>query len=840
MKTQHIFKQSERNNPFSGLLYSMALMCCFYLSFLAGTEYVAYHVGLHGFYQPYMWLVWSFMAMTHGANPAVYLEGMKISGISLVLSYLLVHAIFFILRRKIPETDIHGSAKWADEEDLKKENFLHQEDGLYIGAWENKKNNKIMYLKDNSESHVLACAPTASGKGVGLVIPNLLAWTGSVIVFDIKGENYLLTSGYRKNELKQTVMAFNPTSIDKIIAKEELDKIGIDWATFVERLMQAGWAEKLDETHVNLKVEFIKIKDKLAEIFPNDCDNPEFLAILNRPQFGSCACYNPLNEIRMGIHEVKDVQTVVDMIVDPNNKGDLNHWQLSIKSLLTGVILHVLYARKDKSLAGVVDLLNDTKRPIYDVLESMLKTEHDPRGIYGWREKETGLPTKIHPIIASIAREMKNKQFEELSGIVSTANSYISLYRDPILGQNTSHSDFSISDIIKGERPVSLYIIVPPSDLQRVVPLTRLLINQICSRLMENSSLVINKAKPVDAPVSFYQKVEKYLDSVVNLFNGKKVVNASPVIGNNTIKNHKVLLMLDEFPALGKMDNLKTAIAYMRGYGLRAFLICQDLEQLNEKYGENNSILAHCTIRIFFKANSEKTARHVSSLAGVATILNFSKSYSETNADSVSAGASEIRRSLILPDEVLHLPDTDMLLFVGKHNIYGKKIFYYKDPWFSKMSAIKSLLVSDKLPTKNEFYMIVGVVEYKKPMLPVNAIQALLEKIKNAKKAPELKQEEAVKESIQEIQPAEDIKEKNADLVSKREFYSVTPDGSKILNDLIKNNVLEDISATDVKLKDHSSDIKDKIRAIAGDNFDRIINILGLSDDDGMGNLVAI
>ena len=78
------------------------------------------------------------------------------------------------------------------------------------------------------------------------------------------------------------------------------------------------------------------------------------------------------------------------------------------------------------------------------------------------------------------------------------------------------------------------------------------------------------------------------------------------------------------------------------------------------------------------------------------------------------------------------------------------------------------------------------------------------------------------------IQAAEDIKEKNEDLVSKREFYSVTPDGSKILNDLIKNDVLEDISATDVKLKDHSSDIKDKIRAIAGDNFDRIINILGL------------
>ena len=431
MKTQHIFKQNESNNPFLGVFYSLALMCCFYLSFLAGTEYVAYHFGLHGFYQPYMLLVWSFMALMHGVNPAVYINGMKISGVSLVFSYLLVHAIFIVLRRSIPKTDIHGSAKWADEEDLKKEKLLNQDEGLYIGAWEDKKKNKIMYLKDNSEAHVLACAPTASGKGVGLVIPNLLSWTGSVIVFDIKGENYLLTSGYRKNELKQTVMAFNPTSIDKIIAKEEIDKIGIDWATFVERIMQAGWAEKLDETHLNLKVEFIKIKNKLAEIFPNDADNPEFLSILNRPQFGSCACFNPLNEIRMGIHEVKDVQTVVDMIVDPNNKGDLNHWQMSIKSLLTGLILHLLYSRKDKSLSGLVDLLNDTNRSLYEVFQSMLKTEHDPTGKYGWRDKQTGLPTKIHPIVASVAREMINKaKTDELSGIVSTANSYISLYTE--------------------------------------------------------------------------------------------------------------------------------------------------------------------------------------------------------------------------------------------------------------------------------------------------------------------------------------------------------------------------------------------------------------------------
>ena len=357
----------------------------------------------------------------------------------------------------------------------------------------------------------------------------------------------------------------------------------------------------------------------------------------------------------MGAHEVKDVQTIVDMIIDPYGKGELDHWHRSAKSLLTGVILHVLYARKDKTLSGVVDLLSDTKRPFWEVLNSMLLTEHDPQGQYGWIDKSTGRPTKVNPVVASVAREMKDKQFEELSGIKSTAVAFLTLYRDPIMAQNTGSSDFTISDIIKGDNPVSLYIIVPPSDLQRVVPLTRLLVNLICSRLMEKSSLVIK---------------------------------------NRSRKNHELLLMLDEFPALGKMDSLKTALSYMRGFGLRAFLICQDLDQLNEIYGDKNPILGHCNIRIAYAANTEVTAKRISALAGETTVMKYSKTYSDSNMTHVSEGASEIRRSLILPDEVLHLPDTDMLIFKDKNSVYGKKIVYYKDPWFLKMSSRLILCLS--------------------------------------------------------------------------------------------------------------------------------------------------
>ncbi len=754
MKTQHVFKVNEPNspNPFKGIMYSFSLICCIYFSFLIGTQYVAFKFGLHGFYQPYMGFVWAFLAQMHGDKEDVFITGLRISGISMIVSFLSVHIISKMLKGKPKVTDTHGSAKWAIEEDLGKAKLLDQDEGLYIGGWQNEKKGRVDYLRDNTQSHILAVAPTGAGKGVGLVTPNLLSWPGSVIVFDLKGENFLLTSGYRKNELNQNVVAFNPTSVDKVIVKQELDEIGIDWATFVEKLTQAGFAEQIDPQRIILKEDFSVIKDKLEELFPGDIDNNDFLSVMQRPQFGSCACFNPLNEIRKGAHEVKDTQNLVETICDPDGKAGNNHWVLSSKSLLTAAILHTLYARKDKSLAGVVELISDPKRPIYAFLDSMLKTQHDPLGLYGWKDS-SGFPTRIHPTIASLAREMKNKGFEEFSGIVSTTMSFLSPFRDPILAQNTSRSDFTITDIIRGDKPLSLYIIVPPSDLQRIVPLLRILINQICGRLMENSSLVMSYNMIENITLPIWQKITQYstqwihqislrtmkrtgageggikleanavhvLEKISNFSNrqaneisDRSLENRNQQIKNIPMMNHKVLLMLDEFPALGKMENLKTAISYMRGYGLRAFLICQDLEQLNEKYGNNNSIIGHCDIRISYAANSEFTAQKISGLAGVTTIPNYTKNYSGSNT---SIGESEIKRALILPDEILHLPDTDMLIFAHKMNIYGAKIIYYKDPWFLKMSQIKPVLMSDRLSTKNDFSSITNVVEYEEPRI---------------------------------------------------------------------------------------------------------------------------
>src|SRR5690606_4768437 len=93
--------------------------------------------------------------------------------------------------------DIHGSARWATPADIKAAGLLDARQGVYVGGWYDQRARRLRYLRHNGPEHVLAFAPTRSGKGVGLVIPTLLAWSESAVIYDIKGENWARTAGFR-------------------------------------------------------------------------------------------------------------------------------------------------------------------------------------------------------------------------------------------------------------------------------------------------------------------------------------------------------------------------------------------------------------------------------------------------------------------------------------------------------------------------------------------------------------------------------------------------------------------------------------------------------------------
>ncbi|PAP92011.1 conjugal transfer protein TraG [Mesorhizobium wenxiniae] len=356
-------------------------------------------------------------------------------------------------------------------------------------------------------------------------------------------------------------------------------------------------------------------------------------ALLFDPTNVESSAYNPLLEVRRGEWEVRDVQNIADILVDPEGSLERrNHWEKTSHALLVGAILHVLYAEKDKTLAGVANFLSDPKRSIEATLAAMMKTPH---------LGEVG----AHAVVASAARELLNKSDNERSGVLSTAMSFLGLYRDPVVAKVTSRCDWRISDIVGGERPTTLYLVVPPSDINRTKPLIRLLLNQIGRRLTEDLQARNDR--------------------------------------------HRLLLMLDEFPALGRLDFFESALAFMAGYGLKAFLIAQSLNQIEKAYGPNNSILDNCHVRVSFATNDERTAKRVSDALGTATEMRAMKNYAGHRLSPwlghLMVSRQETARPLLTPGEVMQLPPSDEIVMVaGIHPIRTKKARYYEDARFTE------------------------------------------------------------------------------------------------------------------------------------------------------------
>ncbi|QKC85524.1 conjugal transfer protein TraG [Mesorhizobium sp. NZP2077] len=353
--------------------------------------------------------------------------------------------------------------------------------------------------------------------------------------------------------------------------------------------------------------------------------------LLFDPTNPKSSSYNPLLEVRRGEWEVRDVQNIADILVDPEGSLERrNHWEKTSHALLVGAILHVLYAELDKTLAGVAGFLSDPKRPIESTLSAMMKTAHLGEG-------------GPHPVIASAARELLNKSDNERSGVLSTAMSFLGLYRDPVVAEVTRRCDWRITDLVDDKHPTTLYLVVPPSDINRTKPLIRLILNQIGRRLTEDLQV--------------------------------------------RAKGHRLLLMLDEFPALGRLDFFESALAFMAGYGLKSFLIAQSLNQIERAYGANNSILDNCHVRVSFATNDERTAKRVSDALGTATEMRAMRNYAGHRLSPwlghLMVSRSETARPLLTPGEVMQLPSTDEIVMVsGAPPIRAKKARYHEDARF--------------------------------------------------------------------------------------------------------------------------------------------------------------
>ena len=254
------------------------------------------------------------------------------------------------------------------------------------------------------------------------------------------------------------------------------------------------------------------------------------------------------------------------------------------------------------------------------------------------------LGAEIHPVAYMNLAAFLNKADKERSGVCSTASSALELWSNPFVDTATSKSHFNIGKFRREAN--TLYVGISPNNIERLKPLLQIFYQQ--------------------AGTIFTQKMPT--------------------------KEEKLgcMMLLDEFPTLGEMNEIKLGIAYYRGYKVKVFLIVQDTDQLKDIYKDAgmNSFLSNCSYRITFAANNATTAEMISKLLGNKTVVSESASrpkYIDLNPGSRNVNINKASRALLMPQEIITLPrDEQIILIESKNPIRCNKIKYYEDKMFTK------------------------------------------------------------------------------------------------------------------------------------------------------------
>ncbi len=568
---------------------------------------------------------------------------------------------------------LHGSARWANRQDIERMALIPHElttsdkiynlmpwhkkkikagkpDGVFVGAWQDPVTKQVKYLRHNGPEHILCVAPTRSGKGVGLVNPTLLTWLHSTVITDLKGELWALTSGWRQKYANNYCIRFEPARKRKCVNE------------LTQEYNVARW-NPLDE---------IRSEGSIEYYYDVETDGIK-------------------SRICNGDKETSDTQNIVTQIVDPKGEGLKDHWAKTAYELLVGCVVHLKHNDPDNCniatlslmLAGKIDTakMREKRKALKEKgseedLES-IDDEADSCDVKNlWEDMARGLDRDGKPYRANSAsiiagQHMKDRPDEEAGSVLSTATSFLSLYTDPVVAENTSHSDFKIKQIMNSEKPVSLYLVTEPTDKDRLSPLVKLFVSLIltlCASDMEFK-------------------------------------------GGRSVKSYKnrMLLMLDEFPSLGKLEKMQESLAFIAGYGMKAYLITQDMAQLFDKYGKDESISSNCHVNIFYAPLKTDTAQIMSDKAGNTTINDESKSISGSGLKaSVSRSIQSTARPLITKDECMQLPAPtkdamgnitkpgEMLVFVaGQPAIHGIQPLYFQNKTLLSRAQVEAPEATD-------------------------------------------------------------------------------------------------------------------------------------------------
>ena len=607
--------------------------------------------------------------------------------------------ICYQVYRSMTRMSSHGTADFAKAEDIKKAGLAAKETGFVVG--QNPFNDKIML--HNGPEHVLLVAPTRSGKGVCNMVPTGLCWKHSIFLFDPKGELWTFTAAWRKNHMGQKVMKFEPLCKDGSSAKwnpfAEIDFQSFeeltDVSTVSEMMVKTGEGGSKDPFWENSAVALINgiilhllyKHHQEKRLLPCPSDVMTFLSspsMSTEKLFATMKMYPHISKeefLEVTVDGVKRTNPLKDIYGEYIE--DFRPFAKALPAFAEAAEENEAQAhRYEEALSLGKTNVPPPKSNLELLRDTIRATESDPdpqkRKTLNFEAPDISAAADkkeinkiiqahidkegpwylllVHPKVAEAAANMYNGAEQTAASIMQTAQTSMAVYQDPLIRQNTAVSDFTLRDLLDPSQEVSLYLVLQPNDIDKLRPILRLFVNTMLAKLVRDMEF----ARKEDAKKGAAAKKEKP-------------------------KKQRLLLMLDEFPQLGKLESIEKSLAICAGYGVKICIVAQSMGQLNKIYTKDNAIPGNCHVQIYFTPTLEDgggTAKTLSDTLGDKTIHSYSKSDNGKVFQS-STSTSNMARKLMTPDEVRRMPaDRELVFVAGFRPVYGKKIRYYEQKYF--------------------------------------------------------------------------------------------------------------------------------------------------------------
>lgn len=410
-----------------------------------------------------------------------------------------------------------ASARWASDADILEQFGEWQPGALLLG----RAGGSAVGVRD--DRHLLTVAGSRAGKGVSLIVPNLLHWPGSCLAIDPKGELATITASRRSD-------------------------LGSDWST-----PMGGRVIALDP--------FERVSG---------------------PAMAFRGSFNPLYRLDPDTDEGYNLASLIADALVIQQEGAGAHWTQSARAFLRGVVLYVAKTQipAERNLCRVRELLTLSPEESKTFLKNMAEQDGP---------------------IGRAANSLLLKPRNEQGSVLSTCDVQTDFLEGQAMRSVLAGHDFDLEDM-KRER-ITAYLCLPAGRLATHGRWLRLMVNLALEAMEQTGPLEEGR--------------------------------------------HPVLFVLDEFAALGHMENIERAAGQIAGFGVKLWPVIQDLTQLQRDYRASwETFMGNAGVLTFFGNTDLTTLEHISKRLGECELIRTVQSITGNVSEQIGASGPVLREAI--------------------------------------------------------------------------------------------------------------------------------------------------------------------------------------------------